>query len=401
MPPAPTSAAPGEPGASATSAARHTQLWATGPMGLLDGTIPIPLPPGHPAGHGSLRLRLQIDGDIVVAANPIIGSVHRGAEKLFEVRDYRQILALANRHDWLGGFAGELTVALVVEAAFGMVVPERATWLRMVLAEVSRLHSHLVFLGAAPHPDEPRRPIVDTSAGVGRMVDLLDDYAGTRMHPMVTAIGGLRADAPEGWAQRVRSSVRAVAPLLDEIAAGFAAPTVSPRHTGLGVLSRDAAEGFGASGPVGRASGVAIDVRLTDPYLAYAACPPVRVREGAVGADVRERWALLIDETRAALEMVERCLDGLAAVGGGPVSIKLPKVVRVPEGQWYAATESPLGLAGVFLVSHGAKTPARLALRTPSWGNVAALAAMLPGTRMTAISDVVASVPFVMGDVDK
>lgn len=396
MPPAPTSAAPAEPGT------RHTQLWATGPMGLLEGTIPIPLPPGHPAGHGSLRLRLQIDGDLVVAADPIIGSVHRGAEKLFEVRDYRQILALANRHDWLGGFAGELTVALVVEAALGMVVPERATWLRMVLAEVSRLHSHLVFLGAAPHPDEPRRPIVDTSEGVARMVDLLDDYAGTRMHPMVTAIGGLRADAPEGWAQRVRSSVRAVAPLLDEVAAEFAAPTVSPRHTGLGVLSRDAAEGFGASGPVGRASGVAIDVRLTDPYLAYAACPPVLVAgKGAAGADVRERWAGLVDDTRATVALVERCLDGLEAVGDGPVSIKLPKVVRVPEGQWYAATESPLGLAGVFLVSSGGKTPARLALRTPSWGKVAALAAMLPGTRMTAISDVVASVPFVMGDVDK
>ena len=409
MPPAVTAvtpANPGSPAAPGNPGARHTQLWATGPMGLDDGVTRIALPAGHPAGHGALRLRLTIEGDTVVTADPIIGSVHRGAEKLFEVRDYRQILALANRHDWLGGFAGELTVALVVESALGMVVPERATWLRMVLAELSRLHSHLVFLGAAPHPDvppeAPRRPIADTSAAVDAVIDVFDDYAGTRMHPMVTAIGGLRVDAPTGWEDRVRLAVRAVGPILDEAAAAFADSAVAQRHTALGVLTREAAESFGATGPVGRASGLALDLRLSHPYLAYAACPPEPVvRDGAPGGDARDRWAVLIEESRATLDLVTRCLEGLAAAGPGPISIKLPKVVRVPEGQWYAATESPLGLAGVFLVSHGGKTPARLALRTPSWGTVAALAAMLPGTPVTAVADVIASVPFVMGDVDK
>lgn len=368
-------------------------------MGLAEGVTRIVLPAEHPGGHGSLQLELTIEDGVIVAADPIIGSVHRGVEKLFEVRDYRQILALANRHDWLAGFAGELGVALVVEEALGMRVPERATWLRMVLAELSRLHSHLVFLGSAPHPEDPRRPIADTRPLVDALTTLLDDFSGTRMHPMVTAIGGLRMDTPAGWEDAARHTLAWVRESVPAHLSPFDETVVTQRHTGLGVLSPAAAAGFGASGPVGRASGLTLDARVVEPYLGYAACPP-RVVTDTIG-DARARWAVIRGEIAATLDLLDACLAGLDRLGPGPVNMRLPKVVRVPEGEWYAVTETPLGASGVFLVSRGAKTPARLALRTPSWGNVSALAAMLPGTPAGAIGDVVASVPFVMGDVDK
>lgn len=370
-------------------------LAATGPVALASGSevLTLDLPAGHPAGHGSLRIALDLDGDgRIVAADPLGGLLHRGAEKLFEVRDYRQILALANRHDWLGGFAGELTIARVTEEALGLEPPERAVSLRTILAELDRIHSHLVFLGAAPGG-----PSTLTSREA--VLQLVEDIAGSRMHPMLVRLGGLREDAPAGWEASARHTCGVVSSELPSLTTAFA--DLTPRHADLGVLSRADAAGFGASGPVARASGLARDVRADDPYAGYAQVwgPdwPGRVLQRATG-DVAARYAVLLDEIGVSVELVTACLDRLTP---GPVNVRLPKVVRVPEGQWYAVTESPLGRAGALLVSRGGPQPWRLALRTPSFGNVAALSALLPGTMVTDLATVVASVPFVMGDLDK
>ena len=372
-------------------------LAATGPVALTgDAQIhPIVLPPGHPAGHGSLRLTLDVDADgRIHAADPLGGLLHRGAEKLFEVRDYRQILALANRHDWLGGFAGELTIARVVEEALGLDAPERAVWLRTILSEFDRIHSHLTFLGAAPGGPS-------TALARDAVLQLVEDIAGSRMHPMLVRLGGLREDAPAGWEASARHTCAVVRSEMLSLTSAFA--DLAPTHRGLGVLTRESAASFGASGPVARAAGLTHDVRADDPYAGYSIRgiwgehSPGRAVHRSTG-DVAARYAVLLEEVIVALDLVLACLDRLTP---GPVNVRLPKVVRVPEGQWYAVTESPLGRAGALLVSRGGPQPWRLALRTPSFGNVAALSALLPGTMVTDLATVVASVPFVMGDLDK
>lgn len=368
---------------------------ATGPVataGLVD--LPIRLPAGHPLGHGSLRLTLTVDGTTIVAADPQVGLVHRGAEKLFEVRDYRQILVLANRHDWLGPVVGELLIASVVEDALGLEVPERARWIRLALAELSRVTSHLTFLSALAGDGLPLAEPLE------RLVTLVAEVSGARMHHMIVQVGGLRADLPQGWVVRARHTVEAARAEARAGYAVFASDEFRSRTTGLGVLNAETALAFGASGPIARASGVNLDLRRDDPRVGYAELVEARhVVTGSAG-DVAARIDVLIDEVEVSLELVSRCLDRIEQLDGS-VSVRLPKVLRVPEGDWYAALESPLGAAGCWLVSTGDKVPWRLALRTPSFAHVGLLADLLPSTDLADLATVLGSVFVVMGDVDK
>jgi NADH-quinone oxidoreductase subunit D len=333
----------------------------------------------HPSTHGSLRLRLALDGDEVVKAEPLVGALHRGAEKLFEVRDYRQVLMLANRHDWLAAFNNEVGVALAAERLLGMEVPARATWLRTLLCEVNRVLSHLMFLGFL----DPA--FVALRAPLQRV---LEEATGGRVHVVYTRVGGLYEDVPPGWEDRCAAA-------LDEVRAGLPAVELDPL-SGLGVLTQEAALSYGVSGPVARAGGVDLDLRRDDPYLAYGELA-VPVVLGTAG-DAAERFRCLHEQVRVSLDVAGECL---ARLPSGPVNVKLPKNLRVPEGSTYAWTEAPSGIAGYYLVSRAATTPWRLAMRTASFSNVSALPAVLPGCRVQDLPAVLASFFFVVGDIDK
>ncbi|MCU1602820.1 MAG: nuoD [Frankiales bacterium] len=341
--------------------------------------ITLELGPHHPSTHGSLRLRLQLDGDVVVAAEPMVGALHRGAEKLFEVRDYRQVLMLANRHDWLSAFNNEVVIALAVERMLGMEAPPRAVWLRTLMCELNRVLSHLMFLGwLDPVFLRLREPLQA----------VMEEATGGRIHFVATRIGGLYQDVPAGWTGRVLES-------LDAVASRLPSPDLSPL-VGLGVLSGSDALAFGVSGPVARASGLSIDLRRDTSYLAYDLLdvPLVSRRAG----DAADRFACLLEQVRVSLDLVRQCCDRLPE---GPVDVKLPKNLRAPEGATYTWTENPSGIAGCYLVSRGAVTPWRLALRTPSFNNVSALPAVLPGNRVADLPAILASFFFVVGDIDK
>src|SRR5674476_1436824 len=226
--------------------------------------------PQHPATHGVLRLRLIVDGERIVTAEPVIGYMHRGAEKLFEVRDYRQIMALANRHDWLSGFANELGVVLGVEAMLGMEVPQRATWTRTLLAELTRVLSHLMFLGSYPLELGAITPIFYSFREREELQACLEEATGGRMHLMFNQVGGLRDDLPAGWLGRVDSAIKAVKrrlPDLESLLVGN--EIIHARARGVGVLSPEMVAAYGVSGPIARASGVDMDLRRDEPYLAY------------------------------------------------------------------------------------------------------------------------------------
>jgi NADH-quinone oxidoreductase subunit D len=374
-------------------------------VGLGGGPVPadvvLDLGAHHPSTHGMLRLALTLDGDRIATAEPIVGYMHRGAEKLFEVRDYRQVLVLANRHDWLSSFSNELGVVMAVERMLGMDVPPRAVWLRTLLAELNRVLNHLMFLGSYPAELAAVTPALGAHAGREAVQRVMEEMSGGRLHYMFNRVGGLLNDVPAGWTSRVaralaevRSGLSAVDALIRDDDA-FAA-----RTRGVGVLTADVIASYGVSGPVARASGFDMDLRRDEPYLAYAelgfgdAFPVVL---GTAG-DSWERFRCLLDQVHVSLDLAEACLSRLP---GGAVDVRLPKTVRAPEGSTYCWTENPLGVQGYYLVSRGEKTPWRLAMRTASFNNVSALPALLPGLRVSDLVAVLGSLFFVIGDIDK
>lgn len=364
--------------------------------------LPLSLGPDHPSAHGMFRVALRVRGDVVAAADPLVGHLHRGVEKLFEVRDYRQILALSNRHDWLSAFGSELGVALAAERMLGLDVPVRAVWLRTLVAELTRILAHLAFLGPFPLPGG--RGLTDLDAEREGLHALLERAFGARIHLMANQVGGLREDVPAGWLADAAASVATIRKRVPELRALTAADGPCGHLAGVGGLDAATAAAYGVSGPAARAGGLDLDLRRDEPYLAYgelfAPGGPGRVVLGVAG-DVPERLRMLVEQVDVSVDLVAACIDRLGALPPGPVNVPLPKVLRLPEGEIYAATESPPGINGYYLVSRGDKAPWRLKLRTASFNNVAALPAVLPGTRIADITAVLASLCFVVGDIDK
>lgn len=358
------------------------------------GTLVLDLGADHPSTHGGLRLVLRLDGDRIAAADPRIGFVHRGAEKLFEVRDYRQILMLANRHDWLSAFANELGIALAVEQLMGLTVPPRAVRLRTALAEINRASAGLAFLGTVPADDGGA--VLSTAEEREALLGVFEEVSGGRVHVMFNRIGGLKEDVPAGWIERTVAVLDRIAGRIPQIAAGLADDAGVQRAAGVGVVSAAMVDGHGLSGPVARAAGVELDLRRDEPYLDYAGLDVPSTVRGA--GDVPARLACLADDVAAALGLARSCLTSMPA---GPVSVRLPKAVRAPEGEAYAWTENPLGITGYHLVSRGATTPWRLKVRTASFATLSALPEILPGVSLPDLPLVLASLFFVLGDADR
>jgi NADH-quinone oxidoreductase subunit D len=377
----------------------------TGAGALTTADMVLNIGPQHPATHGVLRLRLVVNGERIVTAEPIVGYMHRGAEKLFEVRDYRQIMVLANRHDWLSGFANEIGVVLSVEAMLGMEVPERATWTRTLLSELTRVMSHLVFLGSYPLELGALTPIFFAFREREELQAVLEEATGGRMHLMFNQVGGLKADLPAGWLGRVDTAIKAVKSRLPELESLLVGnEIVHARTKGVGVLTPEMIAAYGVSGPIARASGVDMDLRRDEPYLAYgelfAEGGPGRVVTRTEG-DALARLECLLEQVHVSLDLAEHCLARLGSLPQGPINVKLPKILKVPEGHLYTQTENPLGFNGYYLVSRGEKTPWRLKLRSASFNNVAVLAAVLPGNLLSDMVSILGSMFFVVGDVDK
>ena len=356
--------------------------------------------PQHPSTHGVLRLRLTLDGERITRAEPVIGYMHRGAEKLFEVRDYRQIIVLANRHDWLSAFANELGVVLAVERMTGMSVPERAVWARTLLAELNRVLNHLMFLGSYPLEVGAITPVFYAFRERETIQRVMEEISGGRMHYMFNRVGGLKEDLPAGWTGRVRSAVAEVRSRLPDLEGLIHGNEIfRARTVGVGVLSREQVLQYGISGPIARASGVDVDLRRDEPYLAYGSLAvPVVTR---TAGDCFARFDCLLEQVKVSLDLADICLDRLADLPPGPINSRLPKVLKAPEGHTYAWTENPLGINGYFLVSRGEKTPWRLKLRSASFNNIQVLSELLPGTLVADMVAILGSMFFVVGDVDK
>jgi NADH-quinone oxidoreductase subunit D len=356
--------------------------------------------PQHPSTHGVLRLRLTLDGERIVEAEPIIGYMHRGAEKLFEARDYRQIIVLANRHDWLSAFSNELGVVLAVERLLGTEVPERATWARTLLAELNRALNHLMFLGSYPIELGAITPIFYAFRERETLQAVMEEVSGGRMHYMFNRVGGLKEELPAGWLGRAGQAVTAVRRGMADIEKIIRGNEIFHARTrGVGVLTVEQALQYGVSGPIARASGLDFDLRRDEPYLAYGELDvPVVTR---TDGDCLSRFECLLEQVYASLDLADDCLERLAQLPPGPINVRMPKVLKAPQGHTYAWTENPLGINGYYLVSRGEKTPWRMKLRSASFNNVQVLPELMRGSLLADMIAILGSMFFVVGDIDK
>ncbi len=353
--------------------------------------------PQHPATHGVFRLLATIDGEVLVDAEPVIGYMHRGYEKLVEARDYRQITNLVSRMDWLSGINNEMPLALAVETLMELEVPPRAQYLRVVLLEMNRILNHLMFfasfaaeLGAITPTFYAFREREDIQAA-------MEMATGGRMHFGYMRPGGLKEDVPKGFFDQALFGVRQVMDRIDDYYNLIIGNEIYKQRTiGVGVLDKELAYNYGVSGPIARGSNIDFDVRKDEPYLAYADFD-FEVPVGLNG-DCFDRFWVLLHEVYESARIVEQAIEGMPS---GPILGKVPRVIQAPEGEVYVRCENPLGELGMYLVSDGDRRPYRLKIRTPSYNNVSVLPVVLRNTFVSDMIAILGSFFFVLGDIDR
>ena len=358
------------------------------------------LGPTHPAGMGGWALDVTLNGDVIASADPRIGFTHRSDEKVLEARDYRQGLLLAGRHDWFASTSSELCFALAVEAGLGIVPSAHVTWSRTLLAEVVRVQALLLLAGGALAGGDVTHPAATmTLAHRERLLGLIEQATGELVHPMFTRIGGIAAPFAPDWLTDLGAALDAVRTDLSAIT--DAARTYAAPFAGVGILDRQRALDLGASGPVGRASGIDLDLRRDEPYLAYTDLRDALATRTASAGDVPARYDLLLADLGVALNLAGRCIEQVRMHAGEPVEVSLPKTIRVPEGTTVASVEGPVGLTSVLLDSRGDRAPWRVKLRTPSFAHVQAMASAAVGATLDQLPAVAMSFFFAVGDADR
>lgn len=342
----------------------------------------------HPSAQGGFRIAVDHEAGVIGRAQLDIGYVHRSAEKLFEVRDYRQILMLANRHDWVSPFGSELSIALAAEAALGLTPTERATWQRMVFAEAGRISGALAYLS---YLDPTMLRLRE------RWLTWQERAVGTRVHPMVNRIGGLASALDEMLLREADELARISTDEVANIPIGI-------ELQGILTVSASGAKDFAASGPIARASGVDSDVRINSPYLFYTHVADALERFTPVATpagDSAARFEALRSSIPQSAAVIAVACRNAMECAAQPISVKLPKTLRLPKGMHYAEVENVTGRHGAFIVSDGDKVPWRLKLRTPSFAHAQLLEHALVGTHLNQLPAALASFFLVSGDMDR
>ena len=354
--------------------------------------------PQHPATHGTLRIVAKLDGEQVVSAEPVMGYMHRGYEKLAEVRTYPQVTTLINRIDWLGSFANEVPFILAAERLMDVEAPPRAQWIRTILFELSRIANVTLFLGDMAVQVGAITPVFFAFRDREHVLNQIESATGGRFHPNFDRIGGLKDDLPAGWIAETRQAMRKMRSFCDEIEELVAGNEIFQARTrGIGVIPADVGLSYGLSGANIRASGVDWDLRRDNPCGLVHDQVDWKVWTHPDGDSFARFWVRL-QETREAVKIVEQLLDGIPA---GPIMAKVPRIIKVPAGEAFVETENPLGVMGYYVVSKGDLVPFRVKIRSASFSNVSITPWLLKGVYVPDIITILASLYFILGDIDR
>jgi len=378
--------------------------------------------PQHPATHGVLRLVLELDGETVVRCIPHIGYLHCGFEKIGEYRQYNQIIPWTDREDYLNCIGNNIGFAMGAERLFGIEITPRCTVLRVIAMEMSRIASHLVWMGTTCIDIGAFTPFLWSFQERENVYSLLEGWVGARLTTSATRVGGMAADIPDGWLDGLRAFTRSLPKTLDECDRVVTRNGIwVGRTVGLGVMSPQEALNYGLSGPMLRASGVASDLRRDFPYLDYETYD-FDIAVGSAG-DVYDRYLVRMEEMRQSVRIIEQAMQRLP---GGPVNVDDPRVIlppkskatsemesmihhfknvmegpRPPIGESYVAFEAPKGEKGYYMVSDGTSKPSRWRIRPPSYVNLSAIPKMVEGHLLSDVIAINASIDIVMGEIDR
>jgi NADH-quinone oxidoreductase subunit D len=379
--------------------------------------------PSHPATHGVLRLKLELDGDKVTQCEPVIGYLHRGDEKIAENMTYNQFIPYTDRLDYLAPLHNNVTYALAVEKLANLTVPPRCQAIRVICCELSRISSHLLGLGAYGMDAGAFTIFLYTFTQREKLYTLFEQLTGARLTTSYTRIGGLARDIPAGWLESVTRFLDQFLPALDEIDTLLTRNKIWWQRTeGVGIISKEDALAYGLTGPNLRASGVAVDLRKDTPYLGYEQYE-FEVPIGSVG-DCYDRYLVRMEEMRQSAHIVRQAIqkmpEGLwyaeaakkiVAPPKDKILTKMEELIQnfiivtqgpqIPAGEVYFEAENPKGALGFFIVSKGGGVPYRLKIRGPSFSTLSILPKLVPGHMMSDITVILGSLDFVMGECDR
>ena len=378
--------------------------------------------PQHPSTHGVLRLVLDLDGETIVASQPDIGYLHTGIEKEFEVKNYQQAVTLTDRIDYLAPLSNNLCYCLAVERLLGIEIPPMAQWTRVMLTELTRLNSHLVWLGTHAIDIGAMSVFLYCFREREDILRIFEMYSGQRMMTSYFRIGGLALEPPRGWQKRVKSFIDVFPSRVDEYEELLTNNRIwIGRTKGVGRISIEDMLDLGVTGPMLRAAGLQWDARKSEPYSSYDKFDfeiPTRTEN-----DVYARYLVRIEEMRQSARIIKQALEGMPE---GRWTADAPHVVlperdkmktemealiyhfkivtegfRVPAGEVYQTIESPRGEVGYYVVSDGTAKPYRVHVRGPSFGNLQAIPCMIQGTLIADVIASIGSMDFVLGDADR
>ena len=380
------------------------------------------LGPQHPSTHGVLRVLIELDGETIVKATPDIGFLHTGIEKQCEALTYQQVVTLTDRVDYLASLSNNLAYVLGVEKLLGMEIPARAQWMRVMLTELTRLNSHLVWLGTHAIDIGAMSVFLYCFREREDILRIFEMFSGQRMMTSYFRIGGLALDAPRGWQHVVKKFVDMFPSKIDEYENLLTNNPIWTRRTkNVGHLPIEEMLDLGITGPMIRAAGLQWDIRKDKPYSSYEKFDfkvPVQTAN-----DVFARYQVRIEEMRQSTSIVKQALEGMPE---GPYQADAPQIVlpdrekmktqmealifhfkivtdgfTVPPGEVYVPIESPRGELGYYIVSDGTAKPFRIHMRTPSFGNLQALSNLIEGRMISDSIAIMGSIDFVLGDVDR
>jgi len=390
--------------------------------GAKDQHMVINMGPQHPATHGVLRLVLEIDGEIIVRLYPEVGYLHTGIEKTCEAKFYQQVVPLTDRINYLDPLSNNLCYCLAVEKLLGLEAPEKAKWLRVLLVELSRLNSHLIWLGTHAMDIGALTVFLYTFREREDILRLFEAVAGQRMMTSYFRIGGLSMEPPLDFLDRVQAFINTFPEKIDEYANLLTGnPIFRNRLMGVGFLSAADAIALGVTGPPMRASGVDFDLRRDMPYSGYEKFKfdvPI-----STGGDCWARYEVRLIEMRESVKIIQQALDGMPE---GPVKADAPKIVlpdrekmktqmealihhfkivtegfEVPAGEVYQGIEAGHGQTGYYVVSDGTAKPHRVHMRYPSFATLQALETMCQGRMLADVVAIIGSIDIVLGEIDR
>lgn len=354
--------------------------------------------PQHPSTHGVLRLILKMDGEVIKECTPVIGYLHRSVEKIAENTLYQSFVPFTDRLDYISAMYNNWAYVLAVERLADIWVPPRAEYLRVIMGEMNRIASHLLWYGCLALDLGATTPFLWSFREREYILDLFEEVCGARLTYNYYRIGGVSRDLPQGWEDRCKALLKGFMekfPELDEILTNNV--IFVNRTKGVGAISKETCIAYGATGPVLRASGMKWDLRKDEPYSVY---PELKfeIPVGRLG-DTYDRYLVRMEEMRQSVSLVEQALEKLPR--GKAKARMMSQDFRIPEGEIYSRVETPRGEMGYYIVSDGGGKPYRLKIRTPSFSHISLLTEAVKETKVADAVAIIASFDPVLGESDR